>query len=403
MTAKKLKKFHIVNQVETSNQSIEQMENRLAKYQSLITYTHKANQVLKSQEIIKLTLEIVKELTGSNLVFFYNPHKKHHSYVLEKQLIEGSSVFEVRLDIKDESFVSGAVKLKKVMIHNHCQKDIRYKKDYEQIARWDAKHLMVLPLYHDNKLINVIEAIKTEGDEFDAEDIYFFESIGKYFITSFNNAELYHKSNEQFLQVCQAFADAIGKKDRYTGGHTRRVAHFSKMISEQMNLTDKERKELHISSVLHDLGKIGVEDAILKKNAPLDAAEFEVMKLHPQMGYEILNKIDGLDNILDGVRYHHERPDGKGYPYGLKGEEIPRIARIIAVADTFDAMTSNRPYRKGLPAMIAYEEIVIHSGTQFDSEVVSAFVEGFKKTEMYISEEDPFLKTVGNSEIKKAS
>jgi HD-GYP domain-containing protein (c-di-GMP phosphodiesterase class II) len=112
------------------------------------------------------------------------------------------------------------------------------------------------------------------------------------------------------------------------------------------------------------------------------------------LGYEILQHIESLRNVTDGMRFHHERPDGKGYPFGLKGEEIPVIAQIISVADTFDAMISTRPYRKGLPPMVAYEEILKNSGTQFDAKVVDAFARAFRKTRMYKSEEDKFSSTI---------
>jgi HD-GYP domain-containing protein (c-di-GMP phosphodiesterase class II) len=138
-----------------------------------------------------------------------------------------------------------------------------------------------------------------------------------------------------------------------------------------------------LAAVLHDIGKIGIEDKILKKRAPLTEDEFKVMKEHPALGYEILGHIESLSVVVDGMRFHHERPDGKGYPFGLKGDEIPLIASIISVADTFDAMISNRPYRKGLPPMVAWDEIVSNRGTQFCARVVDAFDRAFRKTKMY--------------------
>jgi HD-GYP domain-containing protein (c-di-GMP phosphodiesterase class II) len=149
-----------------------------------------------------------------------------------------------------------------------------------------------------------------------------------------------------------------------------------------MNLTAEELERIRLGAVLHDVGKIGVEDKILKKQAPLDQDEWKVMQTHPDQGYDIMSRVEGLKDVIGGMRYHHERWDGKGYPFGLKGEEIPFIARIIAVADTYDAMVSTRPYRKGLDPKIAYDEIVKHSGTQFDPTVVEAFIEAFKHEKM---------------------
>ncbi len=152
---------------------------------------------------------------------------------------------------------------------------------------------------------------------------------------------------------------------------------------KEMDLAFEDMNNLKLAAVLHDIGKIGIEDKILKKSAPLTDEEFKVMKEHPRLGYEILKHIESLSDVIDGMRFHHERPDGKGYPFGLKGDEIPLIAMIISVADTFDAMISTRPYRKGLPPMVAWQEILDHSGAQFEEKVVNAFDRYFKKSRMY--------------------
>ena len=137
-----------------------------------------------------------------------------------------------------------------------------------------------------------------------------------------------------------------------------------------------------MAALLHDISKIGVEDKIPKKQAPLDPEEWKVMQKHPQLGYEIMSRVEGLKDVVGGMRYHHERWDGKGYPLGLKGEDIPLVARIIAVADTYDAMVSTRPYRKGLPPATAFEEIVRYRGTQFDPMVVDAFIQAYQNEKM---------------------
>ncbi|WP_053335881.1 HD-GYP domain-containing protein [Bacteriovorax sp. DB6_IX] len=167
------------------------------------------------------------------------------------------------------------------------------------------------------------------------------------------------------------------------------------MIGKELDLAFEDMNNLKLSAVLHDIGKIGIEDNILKKKAPLTADEFLVMKEHPRLGYEILGHIESLSEVVDGMRFHHERPDGKGYPFGLKGDEIPVIAMIISVADTFDAMISNRPYRKGLPPMIAWQEILDNRGTQFSEKVVDAFDRAFKKTKMYRPEKMEKIKKAG--------
>jgi HD-GYP domain-containing protein (c-di-GMP phosphodiesterase class II) len=149
-----------------------------------------------------------------------------------------------------------------------------------------------------------------------------------------------------------------------------------------MSLSTQELETLRWGAVLHDIGKIGVEDKILKKQAPLEEDEWKVMQRHPEFGFDIMNRVEGFEGVIDGMHFHHERWDGKGYPNGLKGEQIPWVARIISVADTYDAMVSTRPYRKGLDPKFAHDEIVKHSGTQFAPEVVEAFKQAFQKEKM---------------------
>lgn len=149
-----------------------------------------------------------------------------------------------------------------------------------------------------------------------------------------------------------------------------------------MNLTPEQLERIRLGAVLHDVGKIGIEDKILKKDSPLDKEEWEVMQKHPEIGFDIMNRVEGLKDVVGAMRYHHERWDGKGYPLGLKGDEIPMIARVVSVADTYDAMVSTRPYRKGLDPKIAFDEITKHGGTQFDPVVVNAFIQAFKNEKM---------------------
>jgi HD-GYP domain-containing protein (c-di-GMP phosphodiesterase class II) len=156
------------------------------------------------------------------------------------------------------------------------------------------------------------------------------------------------------------------------------------MIAKNLNpaLSTEELDRIKLGAILHDVGKIGIEDKILKKEAPLDPYEWPVMKTHPELGYQIMKRVQGLKDVVAGMRFHHERWDGQGYPLGLKGEETPLIARIIAVADTYDAMISTRPYRKGLEPRVAYEEIVKNAGTQFCPQTVEAFKRAFAQGKM---------------------
>lgn len=171
---------------------------------------------------------------------------------------------------------------------------------------------------------------------------------------------------QMIMQSVSALASAIDAKDKYTHGHSRRVAEYSKMIAEIYGKTDSECRDIYIAGLLHDVGKIGIPDGIINKEGRLTDEEFAVIKTHPAIGADILKKINTAPFISIGAHYHHERYDGRGYPDGLKGEEIPEIARIIAVADAYDAMTSKRSYRNALVQEVVRAEIEKGKGTQFD-------------------------------------
>ncbi|HEX8722628.1 MAG TPA: HD domain-containing phosphohydrolase [Pyrinomonadaceae bacterium] len=182
------------------------------------------------------------------------------------------------------------------------------------------------------------------------------------------------ENRQLFIGTVKALAAAIDGKDPYTRGHSERVARFSLAIGESLGLPDDEMEKLRISALLHDVGKIAIEDSILKKPAALTDEEFEIMKGHPQKGYKIMSQIPAMQDFLPGMYMHHEMMDGRGYPQGLKGDQIPMQARIVSVADTFDAMTTDRPYQKGMSLEDAIARIKTFVGTRYDGRVVGALV-----------------------------
>ncbi len=175
-------------------------------------------------------------------------------------------------------------------------------------------------------------------------------------------------------EVVDALAAAVDAKDSYTCGHSERVAEMSLAIAQEMNLSKEEQDLIHIGAHLHDVGKIGVPDAIMSKPGKLTNEEFKQIKDHPMIGYHIVSKVKILQTVSLIVRHHHERMDGSGYPDGLSGSDIPLGARIVAVADAFDAMTSNRTYKKSMAVYDALEELIRCSDTQFDRDIVAVFV-----------------------------
>ncbi|PRX30999.1 HD domain-containing protein [Orenia metallireducens] len=170
-------------------------------------------------------------------------------------------------------------------------------------------------------------------------------------------------------EFVESLIKGLESKDLYTSGHSERVAHLAEKIATKMKLNTKEIFKIHIAGHLHDIGKIGIRDSVLKKKGRLTDNEYEEIKKHSMIGHDILNKISNFKEIAQIVKYHHERYDGKGYPEGLKGDEIPLESKIIGVVDAFDAMTSPRHYRRPVTILEAIEEINKNSGSQFDPEI----------------------------------
>jgi HD-GYP domain-containing protein (c-di-GMP phosphodiesterase class II) len=182
------------------------------------------------------------------------------------------------------------------------------------------------------------------------------------------------ENRQLFLGTVKGLAAAIDGKDPYTRGHSERVARFSVAIAQGLDLPDEEIEKIRISAILHDVGKIGIDDNVLKKPAALTEEEFELMKQHPQKGYKIMSQIPAMREFLPGMYMHHEMIDGNGYPQGLKGDEIPMQARIVSVADTFDAMTTDRPYQRAMKLEDALARIKSLVGTRYDGRVVASLV-----------------------------
>lgn len=217
--------------------------------------------------------------------------------------------------------------------------------------------------------------IDPNGFQFGTFEAGLLASLGTILSSHAANSELFREQEQLVTGVIRAVINAIDAKDQYTCGHSDRVAEFSKAIAQQMGLDEEECDRIYLTGLLHDVGKIGVPDSILSKPDRLTDEEFEIIKKHPEIGFNILQHLKPLAYVLPGVLHHHEAVNGKGYPYGLVGEQIPLAGRIIAVADSYDAMTSDRPYRKGMPSEKAESILCKEAGATWDELAVFAIME----------------------------
>lgn len=261
----------------------------------------------------------------------------------------------------------------------------------EQMRLFEA--VAAVPSYFGKHLLGILLlGEKIEGTKFSQDELDFFSALASDVAMAISNAQLFSdlqdelkRSQELFLSTTLALAAAIEAKDIYTRGHTERVTELSLAIAEKIiaakvfAVPANFLENLHIASLLHDIGKIGIPESILNKPGKLTPEEYKIIQEHPLKGVAILQHIKKLEQVIESVKYHHERYDGKGYPEGLTADKIPLIASIISVADAFDAMTTDRPYRRAFNEQQALEEIKRCSGTQFNPQIAGVFLELYQE------------------------
>jgi HD-GYP domain-containing protein (c-di-GMP phosphodiesterase class II) len=233
-----------------------------------------------------------------------------------------------------------------------------------------------IPIFIKGELYGILSlGNKLSGEIYNREDVNLLQTLSDEAGIAIENARLYGDLKRTYFETVQALAQAIEASDKYTRGHSDRVTHIALEIAKYLKLSRSDIDTLKYACILHDVGKIGILKEVLNKPGQLTPEEFEQIKMHPALGEEIISPVAFLENIKPIIRHHHERYDGSGYPDQMKSDHIPFLSRIIAVADTYDAMTSQRPYRPALSEDVALAEIRKCSGKQFDPEVVKAFIE----------------------------
>lgn len=277
--------------------------------------------------------------------------------------------FHPKMTLKGKGIAGHVFRTGKGEIINDLSADARYVPGAARISS-----LMCVPLKIKNEVIGVINVSSSVPTDYTAGDLQLLSMLAFHAAAAIQNARLYNNLKEAMLTTIHSLVTTIGKRDAYTWGHTMRVKEYSMVIAKEMGLSKEETERLQLAAALHDIGKIGIRDSVLLKDGRLSDDEFTVIKQHTIYGEEIIQPIKCLRFIIPGIRQHHERYDGTGYPDRLKGEQIDLIARIIAVADSFDAMTTDRPYRRVFSHARALDELRVNAGTQFDPEVVQAFI-----------------------------
>jgi HD-GYP domain-containing protein (c-di-GMP phosphodiesterase class II) len=247
---------------------------------------------------------------------------------------------------------------------------------------WPAwvRSIIAVPLYRKDRIIGMmVAANRLDKADFDSIDVKLFTSVASECAVFIENGRLFTDLKELFMGSLKALTSSIDAKDQYTRGHSERVAFISRWIAEKLaaqgSLHPEQIHRIYLAGLLHDVGKIGISEAVLRKTGPLTDMEWKQIQAHPTIGAGILAEIKQMRDIIPGVLCHHERHDGKGYPDGLQGGDIPLIGKIVMIADSFDAMTSKRTYRDAMTIATALDEMRAQSGRQFDPDIVQVFLD----------------------------
>ncbi len=346
--------------------------------QNRLRAIYNANQIIVSENNLKgLFSKIIEQifslLPAHNIAILLWDKRKRRlvpEFIQTKMPMEEFSI--------SATIVNRAFEKKEAIITSNAGEDSRFKNYSASIIRHRITSAMCVPLIYQDNCLGVIY-VDTHGTlrAFKQEDLEMLVAIAAPAAIALRNVQYIEMIKQSYKDTLTAIANAVELRDHYTIGHTWRVTHFGIEIAKVLGWSDDKLEEVYMGGALHDVGKIAVDDSILRKPSPLTEEEFEKMKIHPLRGADLLRDIALFRPIIPYCLYHHERYDGKGYPYGLKGKDIPPEGRLIAVADTLDAMTSNRPYRKGLEPEVAIEKIISVKDTQLDPEFVDALVEAY--------------------------
>ncbi len=285
--------------------------------------------------------------------------------------------------VRTERGIAGYVytQLKPVLVQS-VEKHPLY--DAENDWIYGGRNLLVTPLNDRENVFGVICLCdRAGGRQFTVDDLDLLSALATPSALAITRTEQQNRIQEDYLNAIHALAAAVDAKDHYTHGHSHKVMVYATAIARELGLSEKDIKKIKYSALLHDVGKIGISEAVLNKPSKLTPKEFDTIAMHPILGVSIVQNIKSLKDLIPTILYHHERYSGGGYPEGRAGNSIPLGARIVAIADAWDVMTSDRAYRKALPISVAVAELKNFAGTQFDPDMVDAFLRSLEKDEKF--------------------
>ena len=377
-------------------QATAESARRLAEYETLLEFGVQLASTLDLGRVLALALQKAEELCraeSSSIWELDDEAGELYFRIVRGRAAPGIQSLRVPLG---RGIVGDVARSGRAEIVHDVAADTRWSGDSD--ASFTTRSILTVPLVARGRVIGVLQLLnRLDGHGFDADDLRRMELFAGPLAAAVANARLYAEQKRLFLEMVTTLAEAIERRDPYTGGHVRRVVTYSVLLGQELGLAAEQLEELRLAAILHDIGKIGVPDQILRKPARLEAEETRVMERHTVDGAEMVARIRSMRPLLAGIRSHHERPDGRGYPDGLTDPELPTVPRIIAVADTFDAMTTDRPYRRALAPGAAAAEIARGAGTQFCPRAAEAFGRLFARGAFTLEEGERLLVSLSAS------
>jgi HD-GYP domain-containing protein (c-di-GMP phosphodiesterase class II) len=361
----------------TTENEVEEITEELTRnFEDIYLYSNIATRIKSlrfSNDMLNDLAEELLEAMRTELAFARMPNRKEFDTLVTKRGVDG-------IIPQPNAFVDN-------LIEAIPKNTVGLKNNYFLVAdskeapgfralHPEAFRFLAVKMHHKDHFYGWLGLVSLDAKEiFRRSELRMMSSMAEQLAMVIANTDMYDDLEVFVINVVKSLVYAIETKDEYTRGHSERVNRYAMLMGTRLRLDEKQSKSLHWASMLHDIGKIGIPETILNKPGVLTDAEYNIITSHSKKGCDILEPLEQLSTSLPGVMHHHERYDGQGYPHGLKGKDIPVLGRIIAVADTFDAITSSRAYRPGKTAMEALEIIEKVAGTQLDPDLVEVFKE----------------------------
>ncbi|MCG2761810.1 MAG: HD domain-containing protein [Candidatus Atribacteria bacterium] len=380
-TKKKLEELSnkLEDKVKLQTDELKKSKDRLS---ILYQISRSISSTLELNNILKVILDFSVKTSGANRGSVMLLDEKKNIFFIKAAYNLSEKIIREVTFAKDENTIGWVVKNKKSLYIKDLKKDKRFSIKAE--IDYKLKQLLMVPIIIEGEVKGVINL--DNNTSFTTDTINLLKSFSEQAAVAINNARLYQKIQDSYFEIVKALAQAIEAKDPYTHGHSERVMKYTVLIAQKLELQEGEKESLRYAAILHDIGKIGVRGTVLNNPNGLTGEEYDEIKKHPLIGEGIIKPIELLQPIRPLIRHHHEWHNGKGYPDGLSGENIPLGARILAVADAYDAMKSDRPYRKALTEEAAIQEFKRGSGSQFEPKLVEIFLKILKQN---LSEDSP--------------